>query len=229
MPRCWRSSGSAPWSMGRESRVPFYLNTGRDVLEKPAGRGPHRPAARLRGDRGHRHLHLYHADHGVGDRSGDDQLGEMGLLRPGQHRGRGGSGKPRGLCPLGGGSGTVVIGTYVVSERLSGPGFRDRRGRSRFSTSRSRSGEGSTPKPASSSTATTRSWARVSPGTSCACPTAGGPALRRPCSPRRCDWGPGRPASCSGSRIRSWSSVRSWPSASISPHVRSLSGRYPKK
>ena len=61
----------------------------------------HRPSARIvgRADR-HRHLHLHHADPGQAERPRDDQLGQVGVVRPAKHRCRRAVCRSAGVCRI---------------------------------------------------------------------------------------------------------------------------------
>ncbi len=154
---------------GHRVRVDTYVNAGRgDLAARPLGCRSPRGG---RGADGHRHLHLYHPDPRPRGEGGDDRLGQMGLVRPGQPRGGGGfriSRRLRRLSAVGRGASPSprcgVAETQSDGRRLPRPNPRPTRqpvssclraeqpARRFRSASRSRSGVALTPPTAGSST-----------------------------------------------------------------------------
>ena len=80
--------------------TPLYVNSGRWVCTRDPEPGD-RPSARIIGrtDR-HRHMHLHHADPGQAERARDDQLGQVGVVRPAKHRCRRAVCRSAGVCRI---------------------------------------------------------------------------------------------------------------------------------
>ena len=84
------------------SAVPIYVNTGRAILADLEREGALPDPESVEPRRGHRHLHVPHADSCAARRHRDDQLRQVGVLRPGEPRRSGRVRRDRGLSRVGG-------------------------------------------------------------------------------------------------------------------------------